>query len=138
MNLDAEQAYALLPQVDPGRLYAGSPVGLRDGALLALIAAGFTAVEISGLCASSITMAGGKLQIVVQRRRVLWSATMPVDLGGRVLVWISERRIWGTEEPVFVGVRGPLTPFGIRKILARHGNHQPSRPARRRRRRRTS
>jgi hypothetical protein len=137
MNLDADQAQALLPQVDPARLYAGCPVGLRDGALLALVAAGFTAVEISGLRASSITMAGGKLQIVVQRRRVLWSATMPVDLGGRVLVWISERRIWGTEEPVFVGVRGPLTPFGIRKILDRHGNHQPSRPTRRRRRRRT-
>ena len=137
MLLDADQAYALLPTVDPARLYSGRPVGLRDGALLALIAAGFTAVEISGLHASSITMTGGRLQVTVQRRRgVLWSATMPVDLGGRVLVWISERRIWGTEDPVFVGTRGPLTPIGIRKILDRHGNHQPSRPPRRRRRRR--
>jgi hypothetical protein len=136
MNLDAEHAQALLPQVDPARLYAGCPVGLRDGALLALIAAGFTAVEISGLRASSLAMAGGRLQIVVQRGRVVWNATMPVDLGGRVLVWMSERRIWGTEEPLFIGVRGPLTPFGVRKLLDRYGNRKPSQPVRRSRRRR--
>ena len=129
MLLDADQAYELLPQVDLARQYAGCPVGLRDGALLALVAAGFNAVEISGMRASSITMAGGRLQIVVQRRRgVLWSATMPTDLGGRVLVWISERRIWGTEEPVFIGVRGLITPSGVCKILDRYSNLQWRKP----------
>ena len=49
MRLRPEQAHEVLPLVDPGRVRSGMAVGLRDGALLALIAAGLSAVEIAGL-----------------------------------------------------------------------------------------
>jgi hypothetical protein len=120
MRLRPEQAHAVLPQVDPGRLRSGQPVGLRDGALLALVAAGLSAVEIAGLKASAITLAGGRLIVLVRRDRVTWSAILPTDLGARLLAWLSERRLWAVPKPVFEGTQGPLTPIGVRKVLGRY------------------
>lgn len=65
MRLDPEEAHTLLPRVDPGRVRSGRAVGLRDGAVLALVAAGLTAVEIAALRATAITMANR--QVVVAR-----------------------------------------------------------------------
>ena len=124
MLLDPERAHTLLPHVDPSRSYKGCPVGLRDGAVLALIAAGFSAVEIAALQASAITMAGGHVAVTVQRRSFPFSSVLPVDRGARVLVWLTERRLWGTAEPVFIGVQGQLTPSGVVKILARYSKQQ--------------
>ena len=115
-----EQARALLPQIDPGRVRCGQPLGLRDGALLTLIAAGLSSDEIADLKASAITMAGGRLVVTVRRHGVTWSAILSVDLGSRVLAWLSERRLWAVPEPVFRGQDGPLTPIGIRKVLVRY------------------
>jgi hypothetical protein len=53
MPICPEQVRAVLSQVDPARLRSGWPVGLRDGALLALIAAGLSAEKIAGLHATS-------------------------------------------------------------------------------------
>jgi integrase len=120
MRLHPEQAHAILPQIDPGRLRSGRPVGLRDGALLALVAAGLSAVEIAGLKASAVTMAGGHLIVSVSRQGVTWSAILPVDLGARLLAWLSERRLWAVPEPVFEGLQGPLTSIGVRQVLGRY------------------
>jgi len=120
MRLRPEQAHALLPQIDPGRLRFGWAVGLRDGALLALVAAGLSAVEIAALKASEITVQGGHVVVSVQRHEVTWSATLPIDLGARLLAWISECRLWSEPVPVFRGARGPLTHDGIRKVLDRY------------------
>jgi integrase len=125
MLLSPQEAHALLPRVDPGRLRAGAPVGLRDGALVALVAAGLSAVEISRLRASAITMDRGNLVVSVQRRGITWPLPMPTDLGARLLAWLSESRLWGEDEPVFPGERGPLTPDGVQKVLERYrdGTH---------------
>ncbi|HWM95200.1 MAG TPA: hypothetical protein VN493_30885 [Thermoanaerobaculia bacterium] len=120
MRLRPEHAHEVLPHVDPGRLRSGRPVGLRDGALLALVAAGLSAVEIAGLRASAVTMAGGRLVVSVRRHGVTWSAVLPTDLGARLLAWLSERRLWAIPEPVFRGGQGPLTPYGVRKVLDRY------------------
>src|SRR5687768_8838858 len=54
MRLDHKHALALLPLVDPDRMRSGRVVGLRDGAVLALAAAGLTTIEIAALPASAI------------------------------------------------------------------------------------
>jgi site-specific recombinase XerC len=120
MRLRAEQAHAVLPQADPGRLRSGLPVGLRDGALLALVAAGLSAVEIAGLKASAVSMAGGRLVVSVRRQGVTWSAVLPIDLGARLLAWLTERRLWAMPEPVFRGPQGALTSDAVRKVLDRY------------------
>ena len=66
--------HEILLRVDPGRMRLGWPVGLRDGALLALLAAGFTPREVSRLRASAVTMTRGKLLVTVKRESVTWIA----------------------------------------------------------------
>ena len=120
MRLSPEQARAILPQVDPGRVRSGRPLGLRDGALLALVAAGLSSEEIADLKASAITMAGGRLVISIRRHGVIWSVILSASLGVRLLAWLSERRLWAVPEPVFQGIQGPLTSIGVRQVLGRY------------------
>jgi hypothetical protein len=124
MRLDPEQAHTLLPRVDPGRVRSGRAVGLRDGAVLALVAAGLTAVEIAALRATAIAIANHRAVVSVHRHGISWSIVLPDDLGGRLLAWLTEARIWGLPEPVFHGCRGPLTSMGIWKILDRYRDSQ--------------
>jgi integrase len=127
MPLRPEQARALLPRVDPARLWAGWPVGLRDGALLALLAAGLSAEEISGLRASNITSDRGNLRVTIRRYGESWSVNLSPVLGGPLLAWLIERRLWGTAEPVVVSPDGPLTPAGIYVLLHRY-RQEPKAP----------
>jgi hypothetical protein len=131
MRLDPEHARELLACIDPGRVRSGQAVGLRDGALLALVAAGLSAVEIAALRASAITMTSGKLLVSVRRHRLAWFVVLPADLGGRLIAWLTECRLWAAPEPVFRGSRGPLTSMGICKVLERYRNHHQV-PVRRR------
>ena len=117
--LDPESARAALARVDPGHLRGGRPQGLRDGAIVALLAGGLTVKEVAGLPASSITMQGGRVTIALVRDGAFY-AVLPPDLGSRVLAWLSERRLWGTSEPVFTGPYGPLTVQGIHHVVNRH------------------
>lgn len=126
MRLDPKHAHELLPHVDPGRVRSGRAVGLRDGALLALVAAGLSATEIAALQASAITMVDTRLVLAVHRHGITWSAPLPIDLGARLLAWLTESRLWAVPEPVFRGQRGPLTPVGICAVLKRYHNHRPA------------
>jgi hypothetical protein len=135
MRLRPEHAFTVLSRVDPARLRGGWRVGLRDGALLALVAAGLNAVEIAALRASAITMSGGHVVVSVYRNGSSWPLPLSTDLGARVLAWLSEHRVWATPEFVFPGIRGPLTAIGVRKVLLRYGSRRtPRRPAGERRR----
>ena len=118
-HLDTESARAVLARVDPGRLRGGRPQGLRDGAIVALLAGGLTIKEIASLRASAITMQGGRVNIALERDGAFYAVLTP-DLGGRVLAWLSERRLWGSPEPVFTGPYGPLTVQGIHHVINRH------------------
>jgi hypothetical protein len=113
------RARAVLPWVDPGRVYKGQPVGLRDGAILAFLAGGLTTREVITLRASAITMQGGRVNIALERDGAFYAVLTP-DQGGRVLAWLSESRLWGSPEPVFTGPQGPLTIQGIHHVLNRH------------------
>lgn len=124
MHLDPEQALALLPRVDLGRTRFGRAVGLRDGAVLALVAVGLSTIEIAALRASDVTMTHRKVLVLVRRNGVPWLVRLPSTLGGRLIVWISEAKIWGLQEPLFRGCRGPLTPMGIWKIFDRYRKPQ--------------
>lgn len=115
-----ERVHEILARVDPSRTYSGLPVGLRDGAVLALLAAGLTPEEVSRLSASEVTMDRGKLLVTVHRQDVTWYAALPADLGGRVLAWLTERRLWSEGLPVFAGNRGPLSVASIYTILKRY------------------
>jgi site-specific recombinase XerC len=127
MPIRPERARAVLPRVDPTRLRSGCPVGLRDGALLALVAAGLSAEEISGLHASSITMDRGNLLVAVRRHGLTWTAVLPVDLGARLLAWLTERRLWADPTPVFPGPQGKLSPMAIHQVLHRYRQRKGAR-----------
>jgi hypothetical protein len=127
MRFRSEGAHEILLRIDPGRMRLGWPVGLRDGALLALLAAGFTPREISRLRASAVTMVRGRLLVAVHRQGVTWYAALPSDLGGRLVAWLTERRLWAEAVPVFNGPRGLLSPKRIEKILQRYRRQKRAR-----------
>jgi len=110
----------LLPRVDPGRRRSGWPVGLRDGALLVLFAAGLTAEEIIGLNASSITLEQGRLKVTVHREEFPWAVTLSGEFADRLLAWLTERRIWATTEPAFADPQGQISPEFIYQLLYRY------------------
>jgi integrase len=105
----------------------GWPVGLRDGALLALVAAGLSAEEICGLQASAITMDRGNLLITVRRHGVTWRVLLPTDLGSRLLAWLTECRLWADPRPVFTGPQGRLSPMAIHQVLYRYQQRKKAR-----------
>jgi site-specific recombinase XerC len=122
-----KRARAVLPRVDPARLLSGWPIGLRDGALLALVAAGLSAHEIAGLHATAITMDRGHLLVTVHRHGVTWHAVLPTDLGARLLAWITERRLWADPAPLFTSRRRQLSPTAIHQILHRYRKQRRAR-----------
>jgi hypothetical protein len=125
MHISPEEARTLLSCADPGRLRWGWPIGLRDCAVLALIAAGLSAAEVSHLQASAITMDRGQLLVQIQRRDILQPFPLPVDLGARLLAWLSERRLWAAAVPVFDSLQGPLTTNAVYQILHRYRHPRP-------------
>jgi hypothetical protein len=133
MRFHPDVALALLPRVDPGRERAGKAIGLRDGALLALIAAGLTSVEIAALRASAVTVIDKQVHVAAQRRGLTWKAALPTQLGSWLLAWISERRIWGEAELVFIGRRGgSFSLVGISRVLNRYLTNPPTRAKKKR------
>lgn len=128
MRFHPDAALALLPRVDPGRVRAGKAIGLRDGALLALIAAGLTSVEIAALRASAVTVIDNQVHVATQRRGLTWKAALPTQVGSWLLAWLSERRIWGEAELVFTGRRGGrFSLVGISRVLHRYRTNPPAR-----------
>lgn len=127
MSIRPDRVRTILSRVDPARHRSGRPVGLRDGAVLALLAAGLSVEEVSRLRASDVTMSRGKLLIAVHRKGVTWYASLPRDLGGRLLVWLTESRLWSEGEPIFAGRRGALSPKSIYTILKRYRRQRKAR-----------
>ena len=111
-----ERVHEMLALVDSVQMRTG----LRDGAVLALLAVGLEPGEVSRLHASAVKMYRGRLLVAVHRQGVVWQVQLPADLGGRVLAWLTERRLWSESVPVFAGYRGPLSPRSIYTILKRY------------------
>jgi site-specific recombinase XerC len=119
-----ERARSLLLAKDRAPQRSRRPLSLRQSALLALIAAGLTAREIAALQASAITMERGRLLVTLRRHGVTWKAFLPTELAPHVLVWLSERRLWGEPAPVFTGRQGRLSPAAIYQTLRRCNQKQ--------------
>ncbi|HBL28519.1 MAG TPA: hypothetical protein DD490_16925 [Acidobacteria bacterium] len=127
MKLLPERAREALPRVDPARLHWGWPIGLRDGAILALLAAGLTPEEIPAVRAAAVTMVRGRVSIALRRHGVPWVVILTADLGAHVLAWINERRLWASPEHLFSGIQGPLDPLSILQVMYRYWNERKAR-----------
>lgn len=114
-------------RIDPGRVRGGLAVGLRDAALLALVASGVRAGLIASLQATQIGVhRDGRLEITTpadsegwERRKVL----SPVA-SSLLLAWLAEARAWAQPVPVFytidrAGEQRPLTVKAVHGVLER-------------------
>jgi len=122
MRLTPNQACDILRRIDHGRVYLGRPLGLRDSALLALIAAGLSAVNVANLKASDIDIIAGRVTATVAvHDGGTQNFTLSGSGGTRLLAWIHHRRLWGTTAPVFTGHQGvPYTSRAISAVLDRY------------------
>jgi hypothetical protein len=73
-------------------------------------------------------MARGKALVAVKRHGYNWFIILPPDLGGHLLAWLSERRLWGSRVPVFTSPQGPLSLEGIYTIVKRYRQKRSARP----------
>jgi integrase len=126
MRLTPAQASDILRRIDHGRVYLGRPLGLRDSALLALIAAGLSAVDVANLKASDITLLAGRVTVTIAvHDGGTENVTLSGSGGNRLLAWLHERRLWGTAAPVFTGHQGiPYTSRAISAVLDRYRNQR--------------
>lgn len=102
--------------IDLGRVWGGVAVGLRDGAVLALLSAGLTPVEVSRLEGRSLVEAGGG-RVKVYLRRGAWLRDVVLDAvqSARVVAWVAESETWGRERLVF-----GLTRQAVRRVVVRY------------------
>lgn len=126
MSIKPNEAYTLLTRIDPDRVRSGRAVGLRDGAILALVAAGFTTIQIVALPASAVSREGRRVVLSFVRYDIPRQVIVTPEIGNRLAAWLTEAKLWGSPEPLFQGCRGPLTPMGIWKIINRYRSLEPS------------
>ena len=129
----AERAAAALADVDPGRVRGGFAVGLRDGALLALLASGVTCAEAARLSCRAIAIEARTGRVVVTVTRGGWLCRRWLDpaFSAHVVTWLSEIRGYGERRPLLVdGQQRPLTRVGLNAILARYRERHGARRAR--------
>jgi hypothetical protein len=65
------------------------------------------------------------LIVKVTRRGIHLALTVPLPVRARLLVWLTEGRLWATDQPVFSGLRGPLSRHAIYKLLERYARRKP-------------
>jgi site-specific recombinase XerD len=120
MRIRPDQARAVLRRINPARMRRGRPLGLRDSAILALSAGGMSAAEIAALRASSVHVITGRVMIAAVRYGDPVLVPMPADLGARLVAWLTDRRLWATDQFVFTAFRGKLSTRGASAVLDRH------------------
>jgi len=114
-----------LAGVDPA-----APLGLRDGALLALAAAGLTPAEIVRLPACAVRYVSRLPNLAdllgvqwrlhgAPRARCRWHLVVLTRTeAARVLAYLAEAGTWATAAPLFPGPGGgPLSEARVRQIL---------------------
>ena len=121
------EARELMFRVNPARMRCGRPLGLRDSALLALVAEGMGAREIAVLRASDIAIVGGRVAIAIPHREGKRSIILEVDHGARLIAWLNDRHLWHTDALVFTAFRGPITVRGISAVLDRYRRRRRNR-----------
>lgn len=107
-NLSPEWYLRALAAVEVGRVRAGLAVGLRDRAVLALLANGVRPGEIALLSCREIEVqeSSGRLTISRPADEAGWHRVKVLDVSGsaQLLAWLAEVRTWGEDVPVFGGL----------------------------------
>lgn len=87
--------------IDLCREWGGQAIGLRDGALLALLDAGVTLSEAARLPVSAIR--GGGRTLIVEVRRGEWTCSRRLEdaQAARVIAWLAVIGEWGSDLPLF-------------------------------------
>jgi len=121
MDISPQRAGELMFLADPGRVIGGLAVGLRDAAILALVAAGLSGGEIERLRADAVRMVHGRVVAMVILPSGRPSLTeLDRHQGARVLAWIADQRLEG-EVPLFPAQKGKrLTRDGVCKVVHRY------------------
>jgi hypothetical protein len=128
MHIRTEQARDMLRRIDLARVRHGRPLGQRDSALLALVAAGFSGAEIAALRGSAVLVITGRVMITLPRHNRTLLAPVPGDLGVRLVAWLNSRKLWNTDLHVFTAFANkPFTGRGIAAVLHRHLSRRRSR-----------
>jgi hypothetical protein len=117
-----------LPGINPGRVRGRLAVGLRDGALLALLARGLTCAEVALLLCDQVTIVERTGQVRLTARRPPWRCELILDpiQSAHMVAWLSEIRGYGEHRPLFCDdAQRPLTRGGVNAILLRyHRRHR--------------
>ncbi len=121
MEISPKIAGELMFLADPGRVIGPLAVGLRDAAILALVAAGLSAAEIERLQAAAVRTVHGHVIVMASLPNGRQSPTeLDRHQGARVLAWISDQRLEG-EVPLFPAQKGEhLTREGVCKVVRRY------------------
>ncbi len=123
MSTTREWAVDALLTVDLGRVYGSLAVGLRDGALLALLASGLSCADVAALDCDQVTLLAKTSQARILARRPPWRCELLLGSqhSAYLVAWLSEIRGYNERRPLFVDEGGQrLTRGGVSAILARY------------------
>src|SRR5579875_1334439 len=110
----------------PGGCDTGTPAGLRDKAMLVLLARlGLRAGEVAGLLFDDIGWRAGEIAVTGKGRRSE-RLPLPADAGEAVAAWLADGRPAPFEDArnVFLRIRAPhraLTPTGVSQAVLAAG-----------------
>ena len=92
-----------LSSIDPGRVRGRLAVGLRDAALLALLARGLTCAEVAPLLCDQVTIVERTGQARITTRRPPWRCELVLDpiQSAHLVAWLSEIRGYSERRPLF-------------------------------------
>ncbi len=97
-------------------MWGGVAVGLRDGAVLALLSAGLTPQEVAHVQGRQLLEeSAGKVQVVVVRGAYQRAVVLDPTQSARLIAWVAEAEVWGRNRAVF-----GLTRQGINRIITRY------------------
>lgn len=119
----ATWAAEALACVDLGRVRGRLAVGLRDGALLALLARGLTCAETALLLCDQVTLVERTGQARLTTRRPPWRCELLLTpaQSAHLVAWLSDIRGYGEHRPLFFDdAHRPLTRGGVNAILLRY------------------
>lgn len=95
------------------RCDVSSPVGLRDRAVLLLLARlGLRASDVRGLKRTDIDWQNGRVRVVGKLRRPVW-LPLPQEVGDAILAYLTNGRRACSVCEVFVCAKAPHRPLGV-------------------------
>lgn len=113
----------LARRVDLGEVARGVAIGLRDRALLSVLAAGASFAEAAALQGDQLRVPAeglgltttGLLLVFPRTNRRFEALQLTPPESAALLAWVADRRLWGLPRPVF-----GLTRAGVQGVVERY------------------